>query len=226
MSKKPTSLFGSFSTNHLSPEFETALRTHARLIRVPKKTTLFAVGAMPEGMYCVESGIMRLSVTASNGREAVLSVLSPGRWFGEASLLGEDPHGHDARAVIDSEVLVVHSAAVYEILDDRPDFLLELTRMVCRRYKETLQRIDATILLPLPVRLAKRLLEVFKAQHPNYTGTGLALLRLSQEDLSHMLGVSRQSINKLLKDWEARGIVSVQYGRITLLDHDALESLV
>lgn len=169
---------------------------------------------------------MRLSVTASNGREAVLSVLSPGRWFGEASLLGEEPHGHDARAVVDSEVIMVPAVAVHEVLDNRPDFLLELTRMVCRRYKETLQRIDATILLPLPVRLAKRLLEVCKAQHPNYTGTGSALLRLSQEDLSQMLGVSRQSINKLLKDWEARGIVGIQYGKITLLDHDALESLI
>lgn len=121
---------------------------------------------------------------------------------------------------------MVPAVAVHEVLDNRPDFLLELTRMVCRRYKETLQRIDATILLPLPVRLAKRLLEVCKAQHPNYTGTGSALLRLSQEDLSQMLGVSRQSINKLLKDWEARGIVGIQYGKITLLDHDALESLI
>lgn len=226
MTRKADSLFGRSNNSHLSAEFEKALRGHARLIRVPKKSTLFAFGARPEGLYCVESGIMRLSVTASNGREAVLSVLSPGRWFGEASLLGEEPHAHDARAVVDSEVIIVPAAAVHEVLDHRPDFLLELTRMVCRRYKETLQRIDATILLPLPVRLAKRLLQVCKVQHPHYTGTGEALLRLSQEDLSQMLGVSRQSINKLLKDWEARGIVEVQYGKITLLDHDALQSLV
>lgn len=226
MEKNARSLFGNSKASHLSPEFEKALRAHGRLIRVPKKSTLFTFGAKPEGMYCVESGIMRLSVTASNGREAVLSVLSPGRWFGEASLLGEEPHVHDARAVVDSEVIIVPATAVHDVLENRPDFLVELTRMVCRRYKETLQRIDATILLPLPVRLAKRLLEIRKAQHPHSPGTDGALLRLSQEDLSQMLGVSRQSINKLLKDWEARGIVAVQYGKITLLDGDALESLV
>ncbi|RTZ45519.1 Crp/Fnr family transcriptional regulator [Candidimonas sp. SYP-B2681] len=225
MAEKAEFHLGSSNHSFLSPEFEKALRTHARLLRVPKKSTLFTYGSKSDGLYCLERGILRLSVTASNGREAVLSVLSPGRWFGEASLLGEEPHVHDARAVVDCEVIVVPAAAVHQVLENRPDFLLELARLVCRRYKQSLQRIDATILLPLPVRLAKRLLEVCKAQHPHYAGTGTPVLRLSQEDLSQMLGVSRQSINKLLKDWEGRSIVGVKYGQITLLDHDALQNL-
>jgi CRP/FNR family cyclic AMP-dependent transcriptional regulator len=226
MQNKINVLPGHTKNNHFSPEFEEALRQHARVLFVPKKSALFAVGSQPEGLYCVKQGIMRLSVTASNGREAVLSVLSPGRWFGEASLLGEEPHAHDARAVIDAEVIVVPPEAVQQVLENRPDFLLELTRLVCRRYKETLQRIDATILLPLPVRLAKRLLDVSKAQHPLQSDTITAPLRLSQEDLSQMLGVSRQSINKQLKDWETKGILVVRYGQILVLDHEALQNLV
>lgn len=213
------------SHSYLSPELDQALRDHARILRVPKKATLFTYGAKSDGLYCLERGILRLSVTASNGREAVLSVLSPGRWFGEASLLGEEPHIHDARAVVDSEVILVPAGAVQHLIQNRPDFLLELARLVCRRYRQSLQRIDATILLPLPVRLAKRLLEVRQAQHPSNPASGSRTLKLSQEDLSQMLGVSRQSINKLLKEWESRDVLSVQYGQITLLDQDALENL-
>jgi len=50
-------------------------------------------------------------------------------------------------------------------------------------------------------------------------------LRLSQEELSQMLGVSRQSVNRQLKEWEAKGILRLDYGRVTLLDKEALRLL-
>lgn len=211
--------------NSFSPSLEQSLRAQARVLRLSKKETLFTYGAPPEGLYCLQKGILRLSVTASNGREAVLSVLQPGRWFGEASLLSGEPHVHDARAVTDCEILMIPAESVQTVLRDRADYLLELTRLVCIRYRQSLQRIDASILLPLQVRLAKRLSEVKKAQFPHISEHEVPVLRLSQEELSQMLGVSRQSINKLLKEWETRHIVRVQYGRVSLLDQEALESL-
>ncbi|MCJ9708083.1 Crp/Fnr family transcriptional regulator [Bordetella hinzii] len=210
----------------LSPALETALGALGQRVRLQKKSTLFCQGSQPDALYRLQSGILRLSVTASNGREAVLSVMQAERWFGEASLLGQEPRAHDARAVTDCELLAVPAPAVHELLDERPDFLRELTRLICRRYRLSLQRIDATILLSVPVRVAMRLLAVNDVQHPRGTGPEAPTLRLSQEELSQMLGVSRQSVNKVLKDWEARHIVRVSYGRITLLDPDTLRALV
>lgn len=209
----------------LSPQLELLLRGCARPLALAKSETLFAHGSPPNALYCVERGLVRLSVTASNGREAVLSVVEPGRWFGEASLFTDTPHDYNARAVVDSALLRVPAAEFHEIVDPQPTFLLEFARLISMRYKWALQRIDATTLQPFPVRLAQRLMAAQQLL-PRSSAQGGDVLRFSQEDLSHMLGISRQSVNKQLKEWEASGLLRLEYGRITLLDTAALERLV
>ena len=80
------------------------------------------------------------------------------------------------------------------------------------------------MLLPLPMRLARRLLAAKHAHDLSATGVPQepAALRLSQEDTGQMLGVSRQSVNRQLKEWEAQGMLRLDYGRVTLLDRAAL----
>ncbi|WP_037024457.1 Crp/Fnr family transcriptional regulator [Cupriavidus sp. GA3-3] len=209
----------------LSPELERLLRTHAMRKRLAKGEVLFTYGSSPDALFCVDRGMIRVSVTASNGREAVVSMLEPGQWFGEVSLFIDAPRVYDTRAIVDSELLVVSAQAFHEIVDGRPDFLMEFIRLICRRYRWALEWIDETILQPLPVRLARRLLA---AQHAHLLsapeGSGSAL-RLSQEDLGQMLGVSRQSINRQLKEWESQRLLRLDYGRVTVLDQDALRRL-
>ncbi len=213
-------------SNSFSPEFEDALRSQARVLKLPKRGVLYTFGGASDGMYCLERGLLRLSVTSANGREAVLNVIRPGRWFGEACLLGEEPRINDARAITDCEVLVVPADSVRKILFAHSEYMFEITRMICKRYRLSLMRNDASILLPLQVRMAKRILEVLTTQYPNQVSIEAPVLRLSQEALSQMLGVARQSVNKLLKEWETRSILRVSYGRITLLDVAALQGMI
>ncbi|MNQ96766.1 cAMP receptor protein [compost metagenome] len=80
---------------------------------------------------------------------------------------------------------------------------------------------ECNALLPLEGRLANRLLLLSEGGEHGQRLT----LRLSQEDLSQMLGSSRQSINKVLKDWDLQGIVSRNYGSLTLCDITSLRRL-
>ncbi|UUZ66163.1 Crp/Fnr family transcriptional regulator (plasmid) [Polaromonas sp. P1-6] len=107
------------------------------------------------------------------------------------------------RAVVDSELLRVPVAEFHEIVGQRPAFMLEFTRLICSRYKSALQWIDSTTLQPFPVRLAQRLLTAQRVLSSS-SAAETNVLRLSQEDLGHMLGISRQSVNKQLKAWEAQ----------------------
>lgn len=209
----------------LSPELEAALRARAMRRKLARNEVLFTYGSSPEALFCVERGRVRFSVTAASGREAVLSVLEPGQWFGEVSLFMDAPRVYDARAVVDCEVLMVPARAFHAIVDDHPAFLMELTRLICRRYRWALEWIDETILQPLPVRLARRLLAAQHAHTLSAPADRNAALQLSQEDLGHMLGVSRQSINRQLKEWEGQRILRLHYGHITFLDQDALRRL-
>lgn len=224
MRDRPTQTRVISAPDKLSLELEGLLRAKARRLRLSKNETLYVRGSSPESIFCVESGAIQLSATSLNGREAVLNVVEPGRWFGELTVLIEEPRAHDAKALLSTDLLVVPAARLHEIVDNKPAYLLEFLRLVCHRYKWAMERIDAAILQPLSVRLAHRLLAA-QATSSVEKATGHPELRLSQEGLGQMLGASRQSVNKQLKEWESEGVLRVAYGRIILLDLDALRRL-
>lgn len=209
------------SIDALSPELDRKLRAVGRSRTLLKNETLYLRGTMPDAMYCIESGAVQLSTTSAKGKESVLGVVDRGRWFGEMTLLTKDPRPHDAKALTDTELWVVPAQCLHAIVDHEPAYLLEFLCLVCRRYKWALERIDASVLQPLPVRLAHLLLSEAKAFAPR-PDQQLPELKLPQESLGHMLGASRQSINRLLKQWEAEGVLQVAYGRISLLKPDYL----
>lgn len=210
----------------LSAELQVELRACATTRHLSKNEMLCAHGAQPDAFFCVERGRLRVSITSSSGREAVIGMLAPGQWFGEVSLFIDAPHFYDTRAVVRTDLLVVAAADFHAIVRRQPAFLLELTKHICWRYRSALEWIDETILLPVSVRLARRLLAAQDLHLAMGRALDSAALRISQEDLSHMLGVSRQSVNRQLKDWEVKEILRLEYGSITLLDQDALRRLV
>ncbi len=184
---------------------------------------LFAYGSAPNAMFGLLSGSVRVSVTSRSGNEFVLSLLEPGHWFGEVSLFDELPRAYEARAASDSTIAILPAAAFKEIIEKHPEVHLTLTRLICHRLRLALTWIDDAVLMPMSTRLAKHIFVLL--QSGSASGTQ-RVIPLTQEDLASKLGVSRQSVSRLLKLWEKDGVVSVDYGRITVLDMAALERLI
>ena len=210
--------------DRLSQPLDHLLRDAARRRQLSKGETLYSRGSQPDSVYCVERGAIQLSTTSANGREAVLGVVEGGRWFGELTVFIEAPRVHDAKALTDTELLVVSARRLQDIVNNRSEHLLEFLRLVCYRYKWAIERMDASILQPLAVRLA-HLLAVTHGRAAGGHARSLPELKVSQESLGHMLGASRQSVNRQLKQWELDGLLRVSYGCITLLDLNALQRL-
>ena len=210
--------------DRLSQPLDQVLRDAARRRQLNKGETLYTRGSRPDSIFCVERGAVQLSTTSASGREAVLAVVEGGRWFGELTVFIQAPRVHDAKALTDAELLVVSARRLQDIVNKRPEHVLEFLRLVCFRYKWAIERMDATILQPLSVRLA-HLLAVTHERAAGGHAVPLPELKVSQESLGHMLGASRQSVNRQLKQWELDGLLRVSYGCITLLDLNALQRL-
>ena len=208
----------------LAPGLDAILRSRSRIRRLEKRESLYTYGSPPDALFCVNRGLVRLSVTGANGREAVMAVVEAGHWFGEVSLFSNAPRVHNAVALVDSELHVLGAADFHDIVDHSPAYLLEFLRLVSNRYKSALQRVDAIILFPFPVRLARRLVEDIGTQLGSSDQVE-AVLKLSHETLGQMLGVARQSVNRQLREWEAQGILRLEYGRIVIADRVMLNNL-
>jgi CRP-like cAMP-binding protein len=201
-----------------------------RLLAVAHRRTLapgdalFLKGSTPDALFGVVRGALRVSVVAANGREAVIARLEAGHWFGEVSLLVGQERVYDTYAVDSTDMAVVSASDFHHLIATQPDVHMAFTKLVCQRLRQALVWIDDAILMPLPVRLANRLLAL--DAHADGAHSHASVLGVSQEDLAFMLGVSRQSVNRQLKLWEEQGALRVEYRRIELLDRAQLERYV
>jgi CRP/FNR family transcriptional regulator, cyclic AMP receptor protein len=180
-------------------------------------TLVHARGDACDGFYTIARGAMRFTRTTADGQQTTLAVLEPPNWFGEISIFDGLPRTHDAHAV-GPTVLLFHSMADFRrLLMRHPAIYERFARMLSLRLRATFDLVEEAAVAPLTQRLARRLLQLAQITPAALPGASLPRGRevpLTQEELGHLLGKSRQSIAKLLRSWEQVGLVQTKYGRV------------
>jgi CRP-like cAMP-binding protein len=195
------------------------------MVRTLIDEVVYAAGDPPNGLFALISGEIRVIQTTAQGRSALLMIASPGVWFGEAAMIDGLPRTSDALAVGRARVLQLSPAVFRRLTAENSNHYAAFARLVCEQYRKAMDYIVTTADLPLPVRLAQRLVGLAQA-HGRREGEAVVIgLRLSQESLAETVGVSRQTLNRTLKGLEAQGLISVGYGALTIRDPAGLEAL-
>lgn len=200
----------------------------ATLKSVEDGTLLHARGADGDGLYTIASGAVRFTRTTADGRATTIAVLDAPSWFGEISLFDGLPRTHDGHAA-GAALLLFHARTDFKrLLSRHPAICERFAQMLCLRLRATFDMVEEAAVAPLPQRLARRLLEL---AHLKPSALSAATVRrgrevpLTQEELGHLLGKSRQSIAKLLRVWEQNGLVQTKYGRVSIRRPEALSHL-
>lgn len=201
---------------HLPGDLQRSLLTAARLRTLAAGQWLFKRGDPPCGLYAVLDGAVRISAVNAQGKEAVLSLVETPYWFGEICLFDGLPRTHDALAMGPCTLLHVPQAAMLALLERQPVYWREIALLMSHKLRLSLINIEQMSLMPASARLAHRLLMI--AEGYGEIEQARRELQLPQEDLAAMLGLSRQTINSLLKSLEQQGIIGLSYGAIKVLD--------
>ncbi|MEL0029038.1 MAG: Crp/Fnr family transcriptional regulator [Perlucidibaca sp.] len=186
---------------------------------------LFARGDDADGLYGVLAGRVRISTSASDGRELLINLFEPGGWFGEISMFDGLPRTHDAYAVGATELLLIPRDRFLGLLASQPALYPHFLRMLCLKLRRSFAWIEYEAFLPLPARLAARLLELAEVYGDAVEDGTLIRLHLPQEELGRMLNVSRQSISKELNALREQGCITLEYGRVLVRDHARLQAV-
>ena len=187
---------------------------------------LFQKGDPGDALYGVISGRMVMCVTGEQGREIILNIIEPGEVFGEIALLDGQPRTADARSMAATSLITIYRRDFIPFLETQPAVSIHFLRLICQRLRQTSEMVEDTILLPLPARLAKRLLAM--SQPPDDTDGSSPerrTIRLSQNELGQLTGASREAVNKHLQDWRDSGWIDLGRGRITVVAPAALREL-
>ena len=207
---------------HLPPEFAQPLVAMAHLRQLHAGEVLFLRGDAPCGLYAVVRGAISISGTggrAHDARSALLTRLEPPHWFGEISVFDGSARTHDAHAAEASTLLQVPHERLQTWLQAHPVHWHALALLLTDKLRTAFVAMEELALLPAPQRLARRLVLMAEGYGQwNAEGQSRRVLSISQEQLSLMLAISRQTTNQILKDLEARGLVHVQRGEVEILD--------
>lgn len=173
--------------------------------------------------YGLLRGHLKMSSMNHDGREAILAVLEPGNWFGEVSLIDGRPRIHDVTALVGSQVLIVRRPA-FDALMREPAFTRGLCDLLASRTRAALGMVEDATLRSTRARVARRLLQLARGDI-TLDANARTLVRVSQEALAMMLGLTRQTLSKELRALVEAGSITVGYGRVEITSLEALERL-
>jgi CRP-like cAMP-binding protein len=169
---------------------------------------LFRKGDAGDALFGVRRGQIRIETGASDGTRLTLNFMGPGELFGEVAVLDGQNRTADAMAGEPSELFVLRRTDFLAFLEREPRVAIKIIQLMCQRIRWQSERMEQSVLQPLPVRLARRLCDLaadFGSE-----------VHISQEQLGIFVGAARESVNRQLQTWRKDGILDLQRGRILL----------
>ncbi len=177
-----------------------------------------------DALYGVVTGKIRISASSPDGREVFLNIMEPGDTFGEIALLDGRRRTATASATVPSELIIISRDHFLGLLEREPKLVSHVVQLLCERIRWTSGLAEDSALLGVPARLARRLLSLGKL-HGRETANGIEL-GISQAEVAHFLGLSRQVVNQHLQNWKIRGWLTLGRGKMVIVEEHSLRDVV
>jgi CRP-like cAMP-binding protein len=214
-------LASSLWAKDLDPATRLEVRAETLERSVPAGGYVCRKGEPVEHWIGVIDGLLKLSIVSPSGKPATLTGVPALGWFGEGSLLKDEPRRYDAIAMRESRVALLPRATFQRLLDRSIPFNRFLLVQLNERLAQFIALVEHERLLETDARVARSLAALF---NPILYPGGGPRLAISQEEIGFLSGVSRQRVNQALQALENEGLLRVEYGGLTILDLERLRS--
>lgn len=204
-----------------TPRLRAALESTAVRVSHRSGETLFSQGDAADSFFIVERGEVEVSVLSPDGRKLALDIVVPGEVLGEIGLFGGT---RTATAIAHGAVVLrrMRRGDVLAQMRAHPELALEFIEILCERLRVVSRKLEERAFLPVPARLATRLLYLADKVATGRDGA----IPATQAELADFVGATREAIAKTLGDWRAHGWIALARGSVQVLDRDALEAIV
>ena len=193
---------------------------YAKHVTLKRGATLFSKGDPGNSLFAVISGTVKMSISSPEGRNAILNLIGPGEVFGEMAVLSGQTRSADATANTNCEMFVIDRRDFLPFVRNHPALAMKFIELLCERVRRTSDQVEQVILRDLPGRLASALLGLTERNKLDSR-----TIEITQQEISEMVGMTRESINKQLRAWAARSWVRLEHGAIVVLEAEPLREL-
>lgn len=198
------------------------LGRYAKSATLKRGATIFSKGDPGNSLIAVVSGTVKISISSPDGRNAILNLIGPGEIFGEVAVLDGQARTADAIANSNCEIVVIDRREFLPFVKSQPALAMKFIELLCTRLRWTSGQVEEVILQDLPGRLASALLRLTERHKASQDSRTIAV---TQQEISEMVGMSRESINKQLRAWASRNWVRLEHGAIVVLNAASLQEI-
>jgi CRP/FNR family transcriptional regulator len=204
-------MFSNCFFGNFDEETFTLLNNISTLVKKDKKEAFFFEDDEGENIYFLVSGIVKLYKTNDEGKEAIVHFVKPGELFAEILLFLKHRYPVTAEATEASLALGINAKKLYHLIEQKPDLAIKLIGMMAQRIKYFLSIIENLTLSDAKNRLLKYL-----KMQANKKNDNSVILPITKGDLAILLGITPETLSRLLKKLSEEGIIKVEGKKITI----------
>ena len=206
----------------LSDEEAEAVMRLSRIVRYPARKVVMQEGEAGDQLLILLRGRVKVGLNSPDGKEVTLGLLEPGDVIGEMALLDGEARSASVTTMEECSFLALARGDFLPFLESSPRVALKLLAALSRRLRATNDLVGSMSFLGLSARLARVLLNLVQHYGRIAAGGIVIGLKLSQEELGNLVGVSRESVNRQLRLWVEAGLIDMSHGSIVVKNSDAL----
>ncbi|NJN17506.1 MAG: Crp/Fnr family transcriptional regulator [Oscillochloris sp.] len=191
--------------------------------RFKRGETIFHQGSDGDELYLIVDGQVRIYTISQLGQEISVKIFRDGDFFGELSLLDGLPRSAGAEAMSRTTTLTLKRATFLRIIRDDPEIAVRVLSQLSARLRSSNIYIEYLASHSAPQRVVRSLLDMAEQHSTECSDHDRIDLLLTQDDLASLAGTTRETVNRVLSSLRERGLISVDRGRVRVLNLPQLE---
>jgi len=184
----------------------------------PKGSVILFQDDPGDSLFVLRDGRVKVVLIGEDGREVILGVLEPGAHFGELALIDDQPRSAHVIAMEDAQLLVLRREDFRRRVEANPTVAWALLTELSRRLRRADVKIGGLVLLDVPGRIARLLLDLSAE-----SGSDQVEKPLTHQTIAQMIGASRETVSRAMKEFQDAGLIRVERRKISIGDREALE---
>jgi len=182
--------------------------SYCRVRTVPAKTVMIHAGDLADVMFFIVSGSVEVMIEDEDGNEMVLAYLNKGQFFGEMGLFYEKPtRSAWVRTRMESEIAEMTYSRVRQVASESPGLIFELATQLAARLDRTNRKLGDLAFVDVTGRVAHAIMDLCNEPDAMTHPDGMQI-KVSRQELSRLVGCSREMAGRVLKVLEEQGLVS------------------
>ncbi|MEZ5562490.1 MAG: cAMP-activated global transcriptional regulator CRP [Gammaproteobacteria bacterium] len=182
--------------------------TYCRVRTVPGKTVMIHAGDVPDSLYYIMDGSVEVMIEDEDGNEMVLAYLNKGQFFGEMGLFHDQPaRSAWVRTRTTAEIAEMTYARFRQIASESPGLVFELATQLATRLDRTNRKLGDLAFVDVTGRVAHAIMDLCNEPDAMTHPDGMQI-KVSRQELSRLVGCSREMAGRVLKVLEEQGLIT------------------